>query len=254
MMFALKAKQLSACGLQGCKVPPPVHGSSRRLLVKAPAVLSLSHAATLSHKEVSDARPDISLTPPSTPAESSCPSPAAVAVTQQQTTALRQALGKLKNAPRPPQRLFPLLGAAVVLGMACAGETGLQGCRCHHTHSLAACCWLVCRATAEHIFVSVGSVRCAQISACVHQTRFVVTLNLRLPAGCVGAVLPLPGILACMLLLSAVALMEAFWKNLLPGHLADVLAAGSGQHTPGARRRAAVHKVCLPRHACWLNQ
>jgi hypothetical protein len=56
------------------------------------------------------------------------------------------------------------------------------------------------------------------------------------PAACC-AVMPLPGLLACVLLLSAVAIMESFWRRFLPGQ--DTWAsARADQH-----REAAIAQV-----------
>jgi hypothetical protein len=124
-MLATANGKLSACRLHGFKLQPfPQLRRSRRLIVKAGAMLSLQPRTsdTLSLAEASEPRPDSSQIPLSTP-ELSCASPAKIAREQHKGTDLSQASSKL-NDSWGRQRLLPLLGAAVVLGVACAGETG----------------------------------------------------------------------------------------------------------------------------------
>jgi hypothetical protein len=67
--------------------------------------------------------------------------------------------------------------------------------------------WLACNASGwgPDLWNSTAACRCA-----------VLTPMHPVPCMCC-AVMPLPGLLACVLLLSAVAIMESFWRRFLPG-------------------------------------
>jgi hypothetical protein len=55
--------------------------------------------------------------------------------------------------------------------------------------------------------------------------------------------MPLAGILACILLLSAAAIMEHFWRKSMPDHSACIMSAQAGQHTMEQQQEAAVLQV-----------
>jgi hypothetical protein len=153
-MLATANRKLSACRLQGFKLQScPQLRRSRRVIVKARAILSLQPrtSGTCSRTEVSEPRPDSSQNPPSTP-EANSASPDAIARYQHKATD-NQGLSTLKSDSWGPQRLLHLLGAAIVLGVACAGEADWQsfcwvaatsythlGCCSHGWHEKASSC------------------------------------------------------------------------------------------------------------------
>lgn len=125
MLLSVQAKHVSASrGLITSKAPL----AHRRLLWRTTGVLSLSAAPaeTSTHRDASevgcDSRPG-QHTPPSPPKhshDSTLPAMTAAEGTPAMAAALNQA--QFKDGSSKPQHLMPLVGAAVVLGVACAGE------------------------------------------------------------------------------------------------------------------------------------
>lgn len=126
IISSAKAKQVSAVRSVNGSTAPLL--TRRRLLRHTTAALSLrpAPAETLRQSEVSesrcDSRPGLH-TPPSTPARPELSTlPAAQGTAATEIAALAPALAKPKGGSSRPPRLLPMLGAAVVLGVACAGE------------------------------------------------------------------------------------------------------------------------------------